>query len=324
MANREFPPLPTNTWVFVTFVYNLKPGHTKSVRLMGHDLVLWRTQSGEFSLLDAYCSHMGAPLASGKVKGDSIECVFHKRCFKTDGACVGKGKGIKPYPLQIIDNVIFAWFGDTAPTWAMTDFFSFFPTLPPARWKQFRAKTINLNFPPKDLLENTVDGIHLKAFHDFCDSYQKIEVLENSSHTLNTIVVMKRKLPFNWDMEMTIEMENYGPCTLIVNGSIKIKESLAYYKLIFLCSPVEKDNTNFTLMLATCKEVQNSHIFKNIMQYFINHYAFYVQFREFKREADEVWSNKSYLHDPDLMESEKELHTVFRNWYSNFYVNANS
>jgi cholesterol 7-dehydrogenase len=42
-------------------------------------LVLFRTESGEAKVLDAYCPHMGADLGVGsKVVGDCIECPFHK------------------------------------------------------------------------------------------------------------------------------------------------------------------------------------------------------------------------------------------------------
>ncbi|WP_420437385.1 Rieske 2Fe-2S domain-containing protein [Candidatus Poriferisocius sp.] len=52
----------------------LAVGEIKSFYAFGKDLVLYRTESGEARLIDAYCPHMGAHIgAGGKVDGDGTE-----------------------------------------------------------------------------------------------------------------------------------------------------------------------------------------------------------------------------------------------------------
>lgn len=52
-----------------------KPRH---VRVVGRSLVVYRGESGRVAVLDSVCPHQGANLADGTVRGDCIECPFHK------------------------------------------------------------------------------------------------------------------------------------------------------------------------------------------------------------------------------------------------------
>src|SRR5262249_39519343 len=48
----------------------------RSVRIGYQRLVVYRGEDGRVRALDAFCPHMGADLANGKVVGDQIECYF--------------------------------------------------------------------------------------------------------------------------------------------------------------------------------------------------------------------------------------------------------
>jgi phenylpropionate dioxygenase-like ring-hydroxylating dioxygenase large terminal subunit len=56
-------------------------------RMLGRDLVAYRTASGRLAVLDARCSHLGANLGYGRVKGELIECPFHNWRYGPDGRC---------------------------------------------------------------------------------------------------------------------------------------------------------------------------------------------------------------------------------------------
>ncbi len=63
----------------------------KYVQSLGKHFAVFRgEESGEAFVTDAYCPHLGANLAGlgSKVKGDCIECPFHKWTFDgKDGKC---------------------------------------------------------------------------------------------------------------------------------------------------------------------------------------------------------------------------------------------
>ncbi|MGH2881864.1 MAG: Rieske 2Fe-2S domain-containing protein, partial [Solirubrobacteraceae bacterium] len=58
------------------------------VRLLGHDLALWRDTSGAPRALRDVCVHRGTALSLGRVVGDELMCPYHGWRYGTDGRCV--------------------------------------------------------------------------------------------------------------------------------------------------------------------------------------------------------------------------------------------
>jgi nitrite reductase/ring-hydroxylating ferredoxin subunit len=80
-----FPQYPPS-WYLLCESRALDKPLTK--RVLGRDLVAFRTASGTLALLDAHCSHLGADLGRGRVIGESIQCPFHNWRYAVDGRCV--------------------------------------------------------------------------------------------------------------------------------------------------------------------------------------------------------------------------------------------
>src|SRR5439155_19619490 len=75
-------------WYWAIESSELPPGAVKAIRVQGRNLVAFRTESGKAVIADAYCPHMGAHLAEGRVDGEGIRCFFHDWKFDADGQCV--------------------------------------------------------------------------------------------------------------------------------------------------------------------------------------------------------------------------------------------
>ena len=58
------------------------------LRLLGEDLVAFRTTSGAVGVLDTYCPHRNANLFWGRNEEEGLRCVYHGWKFNVDGACV--------------------------------------------------------------------------------------------------------------------------------------------------------------------------------------------------------------------------------------------
>jgi phenylpropionate dioxygenase-like ring-hydroxylating dioxygenase large terminal subunit len=58
------------------------------LRLLGEDLVAFRTTSGQPAVLDAYCPHRNANLFWGRNEEEGLRCVYHGWKFDANGSCV--------------------------------------------------------------------------------------------------------------------------------------------------------------------------------------------------------------------------------------------
>jgi phenylpropionate dioxygenase-like ring-hydroxylating dioxygenase large terminal subunit len=75
-------------WYWALRSSELKRGKTAPINFLGRELVVYRGEDGRVVALDAYCPHMGAHLAQGKVEGDSLRCLFHYWKYSPQGRCV--------------------------------------------------------------------------------------------------------------------------------------------------------------------------------------------------------------------------------------------
>jgi phenylpropionate dioxygenase-like ring-hydroxylating dioxygenase large terminal subunit len=110
-------------WYFVGYSDELAIGEVKPLEYFDRDLVMFRNESGEVGVLDAYCPHMGAHLGyGGSVDGDSLRCPFHAWGISPDAIVtdVPYAKRIPPkvadkqcmhkYPSVEKNKVIWAWY----------------------------------------------------------------------------------------------------------------------------------------------------------------------------------------------------------------------
>jgi phthalate 4,5-dioxygenase oxygenase subunit len=65
-----------------------REGAPLRVRLLGENLIAFRTASGELGMLEQTCPHRGASLFYGKNEADGLRCVYHGWKFGVNGACL--------------------------------------------------------------------------------------------------------------------------------------------------------------------------------------------------------------------------------------------
>lgn len=88
---------------------------------LNEEVVLFRDSKGEAKALPGTCPHRFAPLAQGKIVGDSVECPYHGLQFSGSGQCVFNPHGsgmippnahLKSYPLVEKHGALWIWPGD--------------------------------------------------------------------------------------------------------------------------------------------------------------------------------------------------------------------
>lgn len=82
-ASLSFP----KSWYPVCRSGDVRPGKTLRCRAFGLWLVIFRTETGQVSAMDATCAHMGADLSRGCVVGERLRCPLHSWEFDTAGVC---------------------------------------------------------------------------------------------------------------------------------------------------------------------------------------------------------------------------------------------
>lgn len=76
-----------NDWHVVARSQDLQQGKVLKARLLGEDLVLWRSGDQAKAWQDR-CPHRGASLARGWVEDDTLVCPYHGFAFNNSGHCV--------------------------------------------------------------------------------------------------------------------------------------------------------------------------------------------------------------------------------------------
>lgn len=82
----SYPHPYPDGWYRLASSDSIRPGTARYVECLGGQFVIWREQdSGDVHVMDAFCPHLGANLALGRVRGDCIECPFHRWQFTGEG-----------------------------------------------------------------------------------------------------------------------------------------------------------------------------------------------------------------------------------------------
>jgi phthalate 4,5-dioxygenase len=90
------------------------------VRLLGEDLVAFRTTDGRVGMLDAFCPHRGASLWLGRNEENGLRCVYHGWKYDVTGQCVEQMNEprqfcdrirVRAYPTVELGGVIWAYMG---------------------------------------------------------------------------------------------------------------------------------------------------------------------------------------------------------------------
>lgn len=175
-------------WYWLLPSKKLRRGQVKAVSLLGRDLAVYRTATGKVVAMDAYCPHMGAHLAEGKVQGESLRCFFHNWQFNGSGQCVevpclSKGLPVKTvtWPAEEAYGLIWLWTGGK-PDQSLP--------IPPELANKKVATTLGKSFVkachPNVVMINAIDAHHFNTVHNFpvVINFQS-EVINNNSITFN-------------------------------------------------------------------------------------------------------------------------------------------
>ena len=147
------------------------------LRWLGKQLIAYRTPSGAARIIDAYCPHLGAHLAShdGCIRNGRVVCPFHKWEFDTEtgrAVAIPYAKvipvvALAGYRTREVNGMVMMWYHPNGDA----------PTFPPfdddefggRRFVRYLHRRWSTTGPYRDNLENLFDTAHIRTLHRATD-----------------------------------------------------------------------------------------------------------------------------------------------------------
>lgn len=298
----------------------------KTVRAMGRDIVLFRTEAGRLGAVDPICPHLGAHLGyGGCVRGESLRCPFHGLRFGTDGACVGSERP-GPLPrLAIGHHTVADWQGQVMiyldPRPVATAGFSL-PLLSEEGHGPLRCKTLRLRGHVEDVAENGVDFGHFGTVHGY-SNVRDIQVTQDGA-CLHSRFTFDRAHPL-WSP--------LGPITGIFDTDIHglgcsiTRLSIAKLglraRLFLFALQVEKSELDFTIaiqLVLPSPLAKSTGIVRRLSDLSTEIAAALLLPRIVSDALQdrEIWAHRTVLAKPRLLAGDAPL-DLFRRWVRQFY-----
>ena len=161
-------------WQPIATVEDIDREEVLPLRILGENLVLYKTTKGELGLIQERCPHRSASLAYGIPHEDGIRCPYHGWLFDGEGSCLDqpfddvdnpearfKDKiHVDAYPVETLGGLVFAYMGPPEKK----------PLLP--RWEWFVREDVHRSIGVTHLpcnwlqcMENSMDPVHFEWLH---------------------------------------------------------------------------------------------------------------------------------------------------------------
>jgi phenylpropionate dioxygenase-like ring-hydroxylating dioxygenase large terminal subunit len=296
----------------VAYEDELAPGELTALRYWSSDLVLWRDESGEFHLQDAYCPHLGAHLGvGGKVEGRELQCPFHGWRFDGTGACVripyserlNRKARLHTYPVVVRNQMVFAWRHphDVAPLWDIP----VIEEVGDPAWSEYHRSSYTINTIPQEMSENGADPAHFRYVHG-TDEVAEVE----SYDTDGPFSAMLSKQSYVTPRGVThgrIDVYNYGP------GMSKVWFSGIVDAInVATTTPIDEHTTQVRFSF-TVRKFDDERMTSTVAD------AFVAEINKQIVEDTPIWEHKTFLPVPALADTDGPI-LKFRKWYSQFYA----
>jgi phenylpropionate dioxygenase-like ring-hydroxylating dioxygenase large terminal subunit len=322
-SNPNSLPIPFG-WFVVGFSSDLAVGEVKPISYFGKQQVIFRTESGEAKVLDAYCPHLGAHLGhGGKVSGESIACPFHGWQFNGGGQCTavpyaknmppkvaGDKQAVYAYPTVERNQMIWAWYHpqQIAPTYDVVAI----PEFEAADWNIAEKREWIINTSIQEAAENGSDQAHFVYVHGTVDVPATDTVFEGIQRVGKLVAKVPALLedgsfdPSGATANIYLTTTNHGPGI----GHQQFTGALESV-MVGVSTPVTNNQMVLRFVFVEPKSMSAG---QQMMAAFAkNELCTQV-------EADiPIWEHKVYLESPTLCDGDGPIHQ-FRKWFKQFYA----
>jgi phenylpropionate dioxygenase-like ring-hydroxylating dioxygenase large terminal subunit len=323
MTKRYKQPIPFG-WYALEYSDQLASGEVKPLSYLNRELVLFRTESGEAKVLDAYCPHLGAHLGyGGEVKGEFLACPFHGWQFDGQGVCraVPYAKNMPPriedkqtvssFPTVERNKMIWVWYHPqgTAPSFEVEEV----PEFESDEYTNLDTYDWTIDTIIQEAGENGADVAHFMFVH----SATEMPVGDVTMDGVRRITEIKNKVPRinergelsesddDWEF-IYVNSVNIGPGQTIQHISRAFE-----VVMMGTITPIDEQSIhlrfNFTLPRA---QTDLNQVFADATR---NNIVRGVE------QDIPIWNHKRYVEDPILCDGDGPI-AKYRKWFSQFYA----
>jgi 3-ketosteroid 9alpha-monooxygenase subunit A len=319
------PPLsmkPTG-WFQVAWSDEIGIGDVHRMTYFDQEMIAWRAQSGQLTVMNAYCEHLGAHLGyGGHVEGEVLQCPFHGWQWNHEGRNVfipyqerpNRGRRIRTYPVAERNASVYIWHDveGREPFFDAPDIFADFgDRTVDDYYPQQRLFRRGLELHPQYVLENGVDFAHFKFVHQtpIVPVFTRHDFAEPVSYVDFTIT-------FEGDDGQRIEDINSG--VEAINGGLGIAVTKSWgmvdNRTISAVTPVDDRTSDVRFMVYIGRTPgRDDQRAEDKARDFGDEVI-----RQFSQDIH-IWSHQRYSDPPALATAEYEGFTAIRKWAMQFY-----
>lgn len=295
-------------WFVIGFSGDFAAGSVRPVEYFGQQLVVFRTQSGQVRVLDAFCPHLGAHLGhGGTVSGEAVVCPFHAWEFDGTGQCTripysdkipGRAT-VRPWTVVERNGVVFLWHDpqEGAPDWEVP----VIDHLDNEHWTPWYENAISVKTHPREIVENVADKAHFPTVHR-----TDVSVFENiyDGHRATQHTVGVATPPMGGKDHFDITATYHGP-----GFQISDMKGVLHSTLLLAHIPVRDDLLELRFAVSLRRSGPRTDEFAGM----------YVEnlTRGFHEDIA-IWETKKYRDRPQLSDADGPIGQL-RRWYRSFY-----
>lgn len=160
-----------NRWYLACLEEELAERNPLPKKILGRELLVFRTGSGRIGVLEDRCCHRNVNLSLGYVNGERITCAYHGWEYDTDGRCghipslpadkpVPSVCKIQKYSVRVQYRCVWVFIGDENRAETVP--------LPPMPEMDSRPRVYNYHYAKADLklvAESLIDAYHINHVH---------------------------------------------------------------------------------------------------------------------------------------------------------------